>query len=101
VQDFSVNLSAWRGRPTSRPSLAATALGGDGVAVSVSWNGATDVARWRLLAGRSPRALSPVAEVRRTGFETAITTRARRLYVAVQALDRSGTVIGSSAVVRA
>jgi Arylsulfotransferase (ASST) len=100
VQDFSVEESAWRGRPLTAPSLTATLLGPELVAVQVSWNGATEVARWRVLAGRSPRALSPVAVVRRTGFETAITARAPGLYLAVQALDRSGAVIGSSAVVR-
>jgi hypothetical protein len=100
VQDFSVQESAWRGRPLTAPSLAATPLGRERVAVQASWNGATEVARWRLLAGRSPRGLSPVAAVRRTGFETAIAARTPGLYLAVQALDRSGAVIGSSAVVR-
>jgi Arylsulfotransferase (ASST) len=101
VQNFSVAESPWRGRPLTPPTLTSTLLGGDRVALQVSWNGATEVARWRVLAGRSPRRLSTVAAVRRTGFETAITTRAPGLYLAVQALDRSGVVIGSSAVVRA
>jgi hypothetical protein len=100
VQDFSVSLAVWRGRPRSQPSLTATLLGRGHVALQVSWNGATEVARWRVLAGRSPRALSPVAAVRKTGFETAITTRAPGGYLAVQALDRSGAIIGSSAVLR-
>jgi hypothetical protein len=100
VQDFSVSLSPWRGHPPARPSLTATPLGAGNVAVRVSWNGATDVSRWRLLAGRSPRALSPVVAVRKTGFETATSARASGPYLAVQALDRSGAVIGSSAVVR-
>jgi hypothetical protein len=101
VQDFSVEAGAWSGRPLTRPSLTATLLGHERVAVQVSWNGATEVARWRVLAGRSPRGLSPVATVRRTGFETAITARVHGRYVAVQALDRSGAVIGSSATVPA
>jgi hypothetical protein len=99
VQDFSVEAGAWSGRPLTRPSLMATLLGHERVAVQVSWNGATEVARWRVLAGRSPRGLSPLATVHRTGFETASTARVHGLYVAVQALDRSGAVIGSSAVV--
>jgi hypothetical protein len=101
VQDFSVEESPWRGRPLTAPSLTATLLGRESVAVQVSWNGATDVASWRVLAGRSPRRLSPVARAPRTGFETAITAHAPGLYVAAQALDRAGMVIGSSAVVRA
>jgi hypothetical protein len=100
VQDFSVNLSRWRGLPLAPPSLVATRLGHDHLAAWVSWNGATDVAGWRLLAGRSPRALSPVAVLARAGFESAITARAAGPYVEVQAVDRSGALIGSSAVVR-
>jgi hypothetical protein len=100
VQDFSVEQAAWRGRPRTAASLSATLLGPGNVMLQVSWNGATEVARWRVLAGRSPRGLSPVAAVPKTGFETAITTRAPGGYLAVQALDRSGAIIGSSAVLR-
>jgi hypothetical protein len=66
----------------------------------VSWNGATRVDRWRLLTGPAPGALTPAATAVRTGFETAITARAAGRYFSVQALERSGAVIGASAVAR-
>ena len=65
-----------------------------------SWNGATAVTRWRVLAGASPRALSPVGDAARTGFETAIAAPGRGPYVAVQALDGAGSVIGSSHAIK-
>jgi hypothetical protein len=72
-----------------------------------SWNGATDVASWRVLAGVTSDSLAPVATSPRTGFETAIAlppsvvhVRAERSYAQLQALDPSGAVIGVSALVR-
>jgi hypothetical protein len=101
VQDFSVEQARWRGRPLTRPSVAAAPLSGGRVAVWVSWNGATDIARWRVLSGPSPRALTPVAMAPRQGFETLITARSAGAYLVVQALDRSGAAIASSVAVTA
>jgi hypothetical protein len=100
VQDFSVSSSRWQGRPRTRPSVSARRLARDRVQVHVSWNGATGVSSWRVLSGREQRRLSAVATVPRSGFETAIVARASDPYLAVQALDRSGEVIGVSATVR-
>ncbi len=63
-----------------------------------SWNGATQVSAWRVLAGASPHGLKAVAEGPRTRFETAIGLPAGTAgpYVAVQALDASGRVLGTS-----
>lgn len=65
-----------------------------------SWNGATDVARWRILAGATPSALKPIAEVTRTGFETTATVFRSAGYVAVQAQDPTGHELGMSATVK-
>ncbi len=90
---------AWTGAPTTRPTAVA---GGTAAApaVYVSWNGDTRTATWRLLAGASPSALSPVATATRTGFETTLRPPAPARYYAVQALDASGAVIGTSATIR-
>jgi hypothetical protein len=66
------------------------------VSVHTSWNGATEVASWRLLAGPSQQQLAPVATAVRTGFETELSTPAHESYVAVQALNQAGAVIGTS-----
>jgi hypothetical protein len=87
---------AWTGAPAGAPSVAAAAASGGRVTVYASWNGDTRTASWRVLGGGSPQSLAPVATAARAGFETAITTPAAAPYVAVQALDASGAVLGTS-----
>jgi hypothetical protein len=65
----------------------------------VSWNGATDVTGWRLLGGQSPAALAPMGTVKATGFETAIPIDGQKPYYAVEALNASGRVLGTSQAV--
>jgi hypothetical protein len=97
----------WTGTPGSAPAIAAvahTGTGGQGsVTVYASWNGATQVASWRVLAGPSPQQLAPVASAADAGFETAITTPGGvgpTTYVAVAALEASGAVIGTSKTIK-
>jgi Arylsulfotransferase (ASST) len=66
-----------------------------GLDVAVSWNGATEVASWRVLAGDDTDDLEPVATVRREGFETAIRIPIAGV-VEVEALDASGAVLDRS-----
>jgi hypothetical protein len=100
VQDFRTYLSPWSATPTSAPSLLARPAGSGAVSVAVSWNGATNVASWRVLAGASSGALAPVAGAAKSGFQTTIAVRAAGPYFAVQALDSSGAVLGTSAPVQ-
>jgi Arylsulfotransferase (ASST) len=100
VQNFKTFLSPWSGQPRTPPSLAVQPSGRGAVAIAVSWNGATNVASWRMLAGTSPGTLAPVATVPKAGFQTTITARTVEHYLAVQALDGSGKVIGNSPAVR-
>ena len=111
----------WSGQPAEPPALAvaeepASAAGTAGTAggkagakaattgsvVYASWNGATEVASWRVLAGSSPGSLAPVATAPKSGFETAIATPASMTgdYVAVQALAGSGAVLGTSRTIK-
>jgi hypothetical protein len=57
------------------------------------------VTAWRLLVGGSATALKPLLSVPSTGFETAIALPGGTIgpYLAVQALDEAGNVLGSSA----
>jgi hypothetical protein len=68
--------------------------------VYASWNGATRVAAWSVLAGPTATSLHPVARAPRAGFETAIALQAGTTgpYVTVQALDATGAVLGTAAV---
>ena len=92
----------WTAQPASNPTLSlATGKTRGSLVAYVSWNGATQVASWRVLAGRDRGQLTPVRTVSRSGFETAISLADTGPWVEVQALDRGGEVIGSSAPVRA
>ncbi len=85
--------------PAALPAVSARSAA-NGLSVSVSWNGATEVATWRVLAGPAPGALAPVAAAPDTGFQTTIAAASAGPYVQVQALDANGNVLGASAVVK-
>ena len=88
----------WTGTPYYAPRIAARRSRGKNV-VYASWNGATEVALWKVLAGSGARKLVPVVTAPRTGFETAIRATAAGPYFRVQALDSSGRLLSSSGVV--
>jgi hypothetical protein len=91
--------SPWTGTPTGSPSVAAGAGPSGTTDVYASWNGATTIATWRVLAGASPSALSPAGSGAFAGFETTVAIAGQPPYVAVQALDAAGNVLGTSAAV--
>ena len=84
----------------SPPSVAVQAAGAGGLTVAASWNGATEVASWQVLAGSSATSLAPVATAPRRGFQTSIPLSSVPSYVAVQALSAAGAAIGRSATVK-
>ena len=89
----------WQATPASPPAVAA-ATAGDTTTVYVSWNGATNVAKWRVMAGSSPNALKVSATEPTQGFETQVTIPAAP-FVAVSALDADGRVLSTSAIIQA
>ena len=88
----------WNGTPTTSPAITADRKGTSTV-VFASWNGATQVASWRVLGGSSPSSLQPVKAAAKHGFETAISVGVQP-FVAVQAIDVHGSTLGTSAAVR-
>jgi hypothetical protein len=105
-QSYRTYRFPWTGAPTGAPTVAALAGGGRSplagapVTVYASWNGATQVASWRVLAGPTPTRLAPAATASRAGFETTIAIPGPVAYVAVQALEASGAVLGTSATIK-
>jgi hypothetical protein len=99
VQDYATSLAPWNGQPADPPSLAVRPLDAGTALLAASWNGATRVAAWRVLEGAAPNRLRPLLTTPKRGFETTITVHARGPYVAVQALDRAGSALGTSATV--
>ena len=87
----SYRFDDWVGSPAEPPDVVVER----GTAYA-SWNGATEVASWRLLAGPSEEDAVVVAEAPREGFETALApVPDGAAYVAVQALAANGAVLGT------
>jgi hypothetical protein len=86
---------SWWGQPSTPPSIAVDSNGARAT-VYASWNGATDVAAWRVLAGPSAASLTALGTFRKTGFETAMQVSATEPYLVAQALDSAGRVLGTS-----
>jgi hypothetical protein len=99
VQDFRTFLAPWSGQPNTTPSIAAQTAGAGQLSVEASWNGATTVASWQVLAGPSSGSLTPVTSAPKKGFETTIAVHTSQPYVAVAALDSSGKTLATSAAI--
>ncbi len=96
-QSYRATYEPWVGLPSDPPAAAARESDGKAT-VYASWNGATRVSSWRVLAGDGTRGLSVVRSAPRSGFETTIALRRDYEEFQVQALDARGRVIGTSAV---
>jgi hypothetical protein len=86
----------WHGTPKDRPALA---VGGQ--TAYASWNGATEVKRWQVLAGSDAQHLQPVKEAAKSGFETPIRLTKAAAFYAVRALGANGKVLATSPAVKA
>jgi EmrB/QacA subfamily drug resistance transporter len=92
---YRATLEQWVGLPLSSPLGVARQTGGK-TTVYASWNGATQVVSWRVLAGSDAGRLSVVATHAKSGFETAIPVPQSYKSFKVQALGADGRVIGTS-----
>jgi hypothetical protein len=89
----------WSGRPPVSQLGAALATAGNGaIDLYASWNGATNVASWRVLGGASPGKLAPIGSKAKSGFQTGIAVHAELPYYALQARSSSGQALGTSPV---
>jgi hypothetical protein len=89
---YRAEVEPWVGLPLAPPSAAARRKDGK-TTVYASWNGATEVASWKVLAGAGGTAVATAAK---SGFETAIPVGQAYDTFKVQALDAHGRVIGTS-----
>lgn len=89
----------WVATPANPPKVLATAEDGK-VSARVSWNGATEVARWELLGGNDANTLAPLASRPYGGFETAVSANGTPAVVALRAYDAAGKVLATSAPVK-
>jgi hypothetical protein len=96
ADSYRVYRFPWVGRPTDRPAFAVHREDDGHLTVFASWNGATQVRKWRVVAGQERTRLRRVVTVPRRGFETVFAVKREPRYLAVQALDAAGRVLGTS-----
>jgi hypothetical protein len=94
---YRAYVSSWVGLPSSSQLRAVAVKRKGATTVYASWNGATQVARWRVLGGSSPKHLATVASGSRTGFETALPLLKAYHSYEIVALDSHGHVLAKKA----
>jgi hypothetical protein len=88
----------WSAQPASPPSMANQPGRTGAVGVWASWNGATNVAGWRMLGGPRANSLHVLdTSTSSRGFETGVTLHSEPRYFAVQPLGTNGQVLATSA----
>ncbi|HST14308.1 MAG TPA: arylsulfotransferase family protein [Gaiellaceae bacterium] len=98
-QNYRAFRLPWRAAPSLPPTAVYRFARGKGT-VYASWNGATEVAAWRLDSGPRTGALRAGSAVARKGFETALRTTPGDKVAHAVALDASGRVLGRSKAIR-
>jgi len=90
--------SPWTAQPETLPDLTAVPGNGSTMQVYASWNGATEINKWRFFTGPTAGELSEAGTFPKHGFETSMAIAAAQ-YVAVQALDKNGNLLATSATI--
>ena len=91
----------WSGQPRRRRAMVLAPNNDGTTELWSSWNGATAVASWRVLAGTSASTLVPLQTAPKQGFETSISAPTGVGDFEVQALGSNGSVLGTSPMVTA
>jgi len=94
-------MGPWQGVPDSDPTLAFKA-DSIGILLGYSWNGATNVASYRVFGGSQPLSLKTIDQETAADFETQTQLTGiptSECYFQVAALDGSGNELGRSKVV--
>ncbi len=93
---YRAYLFNWVGKPALRFMHEAVKTVKGKTTVYALWDGATQIASWRVLGGTDAKHLRTVATAIKTSFETAVRlAKAYKVYK-VQALDSHGHVLGTS-----
>ena len=95
----------WTGHSREVPAIVALRDDNDGTSVYVSWNGDTEVSKWRFY-GRSKHGVKKLGEVDRTSFETSLKIEeddvkhlGTRGKIYAEGLSREGKVLKKSPLV--
>jgi hypothetical protein len=96
-QSYRAFKAPWTATPDDDPRSLVIARKGQ-LSIFASWNGATAVARWQVLAGADAGSLQPIGSAPWQDFETKMVFAGTPAAVRVQALDAAGEVIGQTPV---
>jgi hypothetical protein len=91
----------WHGYPDTPPDLAYK-LNDNVLTLGYSWNGATEVASYRVYGGSSPQSLGLIEEQVKTDFETQsvlVNISKNECYFQVAALDKIGSEMARSKII--
>jgi hypothetical protein len=99
-QSYRAFRFSWSGQPSDNPAVAVEQGPNDKVTLYVSWNGATEVESWQVLAGSTRNQLKPVGSAPRRGFEPTVAVRTAEPYVAVRVKSASGRMLGTTKTVK-
>jgi hypothetical protein len=99
IETYRAQRLNWWGQPTTAPAIAVGATH-QGTRIYASWNGATSVVSWRVLAGPSASRMTPIGDFSTTNFETEMAVRNTGPYFVVQALGNRRQLLGASATAK-
>lgn len=88
-------------RPVTKAFVSTNSRGHLRTSIYVSWNGATEVARWRFhsrSAHHGTEKTTPVGEVAKSGFETAHVVQGYHPIIFAEALDMFGNSLANSSL---
>ncbi|KAM0792815.1 hypothetical protein ACM66B_002581 [Microbotryomycetes sp. NB124-2] len=94
MHSYRASKHRWVGRPQTLPSFVLDQVRDD--RAHVSWNGATEVAAWHVVAGKTASGLHTVERERKTGFETTVQIPPGYDYFAAVAIDAEGNCLSVS-----
>jgi hypothetical protein len=100
AQSYRAYKFPWNATPYYPPAITVRTTNGKAT-VYASWNGATNVTQWRVLAGNDPAHLTTITTTPKTSFETTIPTTTNAPAYAIQALDPTGNTLATSPTVSA
>jgi hypothetical protein len=97
-QSYRAFKADWHATPKTNPALTVRPGASGTIVAYASWNGATEVAGWRLLGGSDTSSLSELGTAAWADFETKLVVAGTPAFVQVEALDAAGNVIGESGI---
>ncbi len=90
----------WSAQPPTTPVIKVSPNADGSTSIYATWNGATTVSSWQLMAGPSPSALAPLGgPTPKPNFETRISAHDALPYFQVKALGSSGQTLAATPVV--